>query len=828
LNGHWSATQCATVFPVPGDATKKKYYLITSPLTGTATRIQYNIVDLDPATNGGFATGRVVTKNVIMPGSGQYMMEALVSCPHYNGTDVWVIGHEASDPNTDAGGDKFYVWLVTNSGITLSNTYTLGYDYPRDPTGPSSRGIGIMKFNSCFNRLFISYYNASSRVEGFQFSNSTGVISNWPAPVSAPLLLDDYRNTAGTMTAFGSFAYGIEISPNGRYLYVTKSGETGSREIVQYDLQAATGTNAAIENSCVNLTPAVPDGVRYGMLQLGPDGKIYHTLHQWNAIGSGGYCKISVINSPNSAGAAANYVEGAYTWPVTATGVGSTMGLPSFHKGFLAGVAQIKPGAGITSLDAVCVGQPAGFEANYTQNGTNWRWNIDANLNAVNDYFTQNITHTYSTAGNYTVTLTLDDATCGYTVTETSRITVNPVVNSAGTISCNPPRGNVTSPNGAYTYVWYADAAGTQPIATGTTNVNLPIAGSGNVYLKAQSSVSTTSGSNTVLGPANTITGWQNPASTNTLNFTVNNVVTINSFQWGNGLITWGTTDNRIYNVKITNSANTLTYYDQNFTVDVYNSVKTVTTSPAVTLSPGTYRIVITGPSNPNLWNNLTPTSQADNSLVVTSGAGMIGNLNYSYINYSVTSLPCSNMATIPFNCPLPVSWLDFTATRTPSGNLLNWSTSKEENNHYFIIERSYDGINFEAIGQISGAGNSSSNIFYSFLDNQASSGITYYRIKQVDIDGKYSYSPVRSVYSEGFSSVSVYPNPNNGIFNLKYHGGEGEIEIVIYNNLGQKVHQQILEGSGEFNEAEINLSSLVKGVYHLSAEKRILKIVIE
>jgi hypothetical protein len=196
-----------------------------------------------------------------------------------------------------------------------------------------------MKANSCFNKIFISYYNASSRVEGFSFSNSTGAVSNWPAPISAPLVIDQYRNNANSLTAIGSFSYGLEISGDGRYLYNTRSGEGGDRALNQYDLQAGAGTNAAINNSAVRLSPASPDGVRYGQLQMGPDGKIYHTIHNWNNVGAGGYCKISVVNAPNVAGAGANFVEVAYNWAIN--GVGSTMGLPSFHKGFVAGRPNI-------------------------------------------------------------------------------------------------------------------------------------------------------------------------------------------------------------------------------------------------------------------------------------------------------------------------------------------------------------------------------------------------------------------------------------------------------------------------------------------------------
>jgi hypothetical protein len=182
LLGNYSTTQCATVFPVPGSATD--YYVLTTPVTGSTSELRWNRIDM--AANGGKGDIKAPVAsnlNQFIVSCPTYMMESVCSVPHFNGTDIWVIAHTADDPGTGGvnEGGSFMVWLVTAAGIAYSNTYTLGYAYPQ--SAGASMGIGIMKSNTCFNKLFISYYNNSSRIEGFSFSNSTGAVSNWPEPL---------------------------------------------------------------------------------------------------------------------------------------------------------------------------------------------------------------------------------------------------------------------------------------------------------------------------------------------------------------------------------------------------------------------------------------------------------------------------------------------------------------------------------------------------------------------------------------------------------------------------------------------------------------------
>ena len=95
---------------------------------------------------------------------------------------------------------------------------------------------------------------------------------------------------------------------------------------------------------------------------------------------------------------------------------------------------------------------------------------------------------------------------------------------------------------------------------------------------------------------------------------------------------------------------------------------------------------------------------------------------------------------------PLPVELISFTASLEGSNAILNWITASEINSDYFEIERSLDGINFESISMIDGAGNSNHQLSYSDIDyNVDLLGVSvfYYRLKQTDFDGSYSYSQI-------------------------------------------------------------------------------------
>ena len=114
-------------------------------------------------------------------------------------------------------------------------------------------------------------------------------------------------------------------------------------------------------------------------------------------------------------------------------------------------------------------------------------------------------------------------------------------------------------------------------------------------------------------------------------------------------------------------------------------------------------------------------------------------------------------------NNPLPVVWKDFRATAVMADARLEWSTSRERLCRWFELERSTDGTAFRKIGQEM-CHNQSSAQLYSYLDKTPGKGIFYYRIKQVDMDGRFDYSMVRKVVFGENGDISAYPNPANAV----------------------------------------------------------------
>lgn len=162
---------------------------------------------------------------------------------------------------------------------------------------------------------------------------------------------------------------------------------------------------------------------------------------------------------------------------------------------------------------------------------------------------------------------------------------------------------------------------------------------------------------------------------------------------------------------------------------------------------------------------------------------------------------------------PLSVTWMDFTATKSGEHAILDWATATEKGNTGFDVERSIDGKNFSKIGFVStqaNEGNSSEKLSYTFTDNKPFNGENHYRLKQIDIDGKSSYSKTsRVTFGGGTTSVQVYPNPATvGTVRVK---GNNISNIAVYNIAGQQIQVPVTYG---VSENVLNTSGLSSGNY--------------
>ena len=137
---------------------------------------------------------------------------------------------------------------------------------------------------------------------------------------------------------------------------------------------------------------------------------------------------------------------------------------------------------------------------------------------------------------------------------------------------------------------------------------------------------------------------------------------------------------------------------------------------------------------------------------------------NNGYFKYVFAVLGFNDSAAFAY----PVTWLSFIANKKDDGVLLDWETAGEEtNNNYFSVERSRDGQDFYDIGSVKSKGILSQTAEYDFTDVEPLNGENYYRIKQVDLNGNYTYTDVKNINFENASAITIYPNPSSSHINV-------------------------------------------------------------
>jgi len=200
------------------------------------------------------------------------------------------------------------------------------------------------------------------------------------------------------------------------------------------------------------------------------------------------------------------------------------------------------------------------------------------------------------------------------------------------------------------------------------------------------------------------------------------------------------------------------------------------------------------------------------------------------------TNLPSSGFMTIRFtlnstiwNCSysvtggggalLPVQ-LSYFEAKLQNGHVkISWRTEQEFHNNKFVIERSNNGSVFDNIGTVNGRGNSSIPVDYDYLDVNPLKGISYYRLRQIDIDGQSAYSIIKKIDNriEGLQISRLFPNPagDHVILQLILDKAN-ELYVKIFNSSGQLVISASKKEAAGTKNWQILLPNLSKGVYEL------------
>lgn len=168
---------------------------------------------------------------------------------------------------------------------------------------------------------------------------------------------------------------------------------------------------------------------------------------------------------------------------------------------------------------------------------------------------------------------------------------------------------------------------------------------------------------------------------------------------------------------------------------------------------------------------------------------------------------------------PLPVNWVTFSAYKNDNKTVvLQWSTANEINNKYYEIEKSSDGITFSNIGKIDAGNNSSAVQQYFFNDVKPYSGANYYRLKQVDKDGKSSYSKIVKVTFDGTGAgYVVYPNPAVNKSTVRVLNEIKQLTIRLADASGKLVYKRSAGSVKAGEEFEIPVKGFGKGIYILT-----------
>lgn len=226
---------------------------------------------------------------------------------------------------------------------------------------------------------------------------------------------------------------------------------------------------------------------------------------------------------------------------------------------------------------------------------------------------------------------------------------------------------------------------------------------------------------------------------------------------------------------------------------------------------------------------NLTVIPTTSGQVAVTDGTGFACHVFPCHqvpVRVSTCNAKGCCTALVPAATIVPVRLTRFTAKLSPEQEVtLDWTSVTELNSNTYVVERSSDGRNFIAVGIVKAAGNSAHAINYQFRDKPAGAGAYFYRLNQVDVDGKSEFSKVVYINSGKSTGVvsSVFPNPfqsdiqlvgiNTGDLNSK--------NVRVFNVAGQQVNYRI---SGA-NAIAID-HSYPKGVYILKVKDQTFKII--
>lgn len=215
------------------------------------------------------------------------------------------------------------------------------------------------------------------------------------------------------------------------------------------------------------------------------------------------------------------------------------------------------------------------------------------------------------------------------------------------------------------------------------------------------------------------------------------------------------------------------------------------------------------------IWENITIAEKpmywtANNDIIVGKNMDGAGRNRSVFDNLNIYGIAFKPSI-------LPIELLSFEGKIVENEVLLSWTTQTELNNDYFTIERSIDAMTFEPVNTITGNGTSSIKHDYKLFDPNPYDGVNYYRLKQTDYNGAFSYSTLIAVTFDEVTDrvTSVYPNPSKMNRSVSITGLiEKQDYIVHFINTKGEITKQLSINSSDFGETTIDLRAMEEGLY--------------
>lgn len=493
------------------------------------------------------------------------------------------------------------------------------------------------------------------------------------------------------------------------------------------------------------------------------------------------------------------------TYYILVHGYGGAAGAYSLGLTCTGCCATNPPTTDFSAPTTVCEGTTAQFSDISTCNPTSWSWSFPGGVPATST--AQNPVVSYATAGTYDVTLTTTNAFGTDTEVKNGYITV---INCAGSCVGNYYyiRSNTGSPWGSTSNETAMDAvygAGvwTQEYFQTANPATLLSAATCTIFMDGSD------------GGATEFETFLNANMT--------------------AIENWVAAGGRLFLNTAPNEDNGLSYGFGGTTMN-YPSGLTATGNavvPAHAIFTGPFLPV--GTSWTGNWFAHGNITNAGTNLITDSGTGVVvcsekfygaGLVVFGTMTTANWHTPAAEGQNLrqnilcyispPIICgtPLPIELLSFSGVTEGDVNILEWSTATEVNNDYFTVERSIDGIEFSELVQVDGAGTSLQVNNYTARDEDRFEGVTYYRLKQTDMDGQFDYSNIIALDNRELADITVFPSPAEDMITVSLvKKPSAAMDVTVRNAVGKVVLVTEISKKVE----TLDVSDLPGGMYFIS-----------